>query len=168
MTYLIFVIGDSGSGKTTLCKNLESRFGYPMLVSHTTRPMRSGETDGIEHWFVDKCECPKENMIAYTDFGGYQYWAQFDFLHGDAMTYIIDEGGINWFLEHNKDKDIKYTCIQILRDNNDVDQARKERDNTRQKLVNDKIIKYTILNNTTIDDATESLKCLIDFILENQ
>lgn len=51
---LLVVCGPSGAGKssliTRLLKEFPSAFGYS--VSHTTRPMRAGETDGVSYHFV--------------------------------------------------------------------------------------------------------------------
>lgn len=51
---LLLLVGPSGSGKTTLIKRLMKEFpacfGYS--VSHTTRNMRPGETDGVSYHFV--------------------------------------------------------------------------------------------------------------------
>lgn len=52
----LFVISaPSGAGKTTLCGHLMERF--PQLaysISHTTRPPRPGETDGVDYWFISQ------------------------------------------------------------------------------------------------------------------
>jgi guanylate kinase len=54
---LIIVSGPSGAGKTTLVNRVCDYFrdlGCPLhfSVSHTTRPPRTGETDGVEYHFV--------------------------------------------------------------------------------------------------------------------
>ncbi len=53
---LMFVLSSpSGAGKTTLSRLLIERTpGLKMSVSATTRPMRPGEIDGRDYWFVDK------------------------------------------------------------------------------------------------------------------
>src|SRR3981189_3315537 len=53
---LMFVLSSpSGAGKTTLSRLLIERMpGLKMSVSATTRPMRPGEVDGRDYWFVDK------------------------------------------------------------------------------------------------------------------
>lgn len=51
---LVIVSSPSGAGKTTLTRRLLTEFG-PRLefsVSYTTRPMRPGEVDGRDYWFV--------------------------------------------------------------------------------------------------------------------
>jgi len=53
---LMFVLSSpSGAGKTTLSRMLlEREPGLKMSVSATTRPMRPGEVDGRDYYFVDK------------------------------------------------------------------------------------------------------------------
>ena len=52
---LYVVSAPSGAGKTSLVRALvEADPGTSLSVSHTTRPARSGETDGVHYHFVDK------------------------------------------------------------------------------------------------------------------
>jgi guanylate kinase len=53
---LMFVLSSpSGAGKTTLSRLLIERMpGLKMSVSATTRPMRPGEVDGRDYFFIDK------------------------------------------------------------------------------------------------------------------
>jgi len=53
---LMFVLSSpSGAGKTTLSRLLiDKTSGLKMSVSATTRPMRPGEIDGRDYFFVDK------------------------------------------------------------------------------------------------------------------
>ena len=55
-TKIIAIVGPSGSGKTTLAEYFQRQFCIPTIVSYTTRPMRAGEANGREHWFVGKCD----------------------------------------------------------------------------------------------------------------
>ncbi len=48
----LIIIGKGGSGKDHLRKILvESGFKY--CISHTTRPIREGEENGKDYWFVE-------------------------------------------------------------------------------------------------------------------
>src|ERR1700745_4503989 len=53
---LVFVLSSpSGAGEERVSRLLSERIpGLKMSVSATTRPMRPGEVDGREYWFVDK------------------------------------------------------------------------------------------------------------------
>lgn len=51
---LYVISAPSGAGKTSLVKALiETSEGIRVSVSHTTRPMRPGEQDGVHYHFVD-------------------------------------------------------------------------------------------------------------------
>ncbi len=48
------ICGKSASGKDTLLKRLINEAGYEPIVSTTSRPMRDGETDGVEYNFTSR------------------------------------------------------------------------------------------------------------------
>ncbi len=51
---LFIVSAPSGAGKTSLVRALIAQMpDLELSVSHTTRPMRPGETDGVDYHFVD-------------------------------------------------------------------------------------------------------------------
>jgi guanylate kinase len=50
---IVVITAPSGSGKTTICRKLgERRPDLNFSVSHTTRPIREGEKDGVDYHFV--------------------------------------------------------------------------------------------------------------------
>ena len=50
---LIIISSPSGAGKTSVCKNIINRDDKVILsVSHTTRPPRDNEIDGVDYFFV--------------------------------------------------------------------------------------------------------------------
>lgn len=48
---VIVLCGAPGSGKTTVRKYLTENFAIEPVLTHTTRPKRKGEHDGIDYWF---------------------------------------------------------------------------------------------------------------------
>lgn len=72
---MIFAImGHTGSGKTTLANELNEKFDIPVITTHTDRPMRDGEVDGIDYHFKeigkitpDKYVCIREFWTVYRD-----------------------------------------------------------------------------------------------------
>lgn len=78
MSGLLFVVAAaSGTGKTSLVKALLDRTSnLHVSVSHTTRPKRSGELDGIHYHFTDKdcftSQIEQGGFIEYAEvFGNY-------------------------------------------------------------------------------------------------
>lgn len=53
MTAILVIVGPSGSGKTTLANLLEDH-GITKVTTTTTRPMRDGETNGVDYNFLSK------------------------------------------------------------------------------------------------------------------
>lgn len=69
MIYIL--IGVSGSGKSTLGTLLEDK--CDRLVTHTTRPKRTGELDNIHYHFVTKDEFEKVKKVEWTEYAGNSY-----------------------------------------------------------------------------------------------
>ncbi|NOY44222.1 guanylate kinase [Deferrisoma camini] len=83
---LVLVISaPSGAGKSTLIRRLREampELGYS--VSHTTRPPRPGERDGVEYHFVDRA-----TFEAMRDRGEFAEWAEVHGnLYGTALTEL--------------------------------------------------------------------------------
>ena len=54
MGKIYYVMGKSSSGKDTIYKKLLERHpGFRTIVPYTARPIREGERDGVEYFFVD-------------------------------------------------------------------------------------------------------------------
>ncbi len=68
---MLILSSPSGAGKTTIAhKLLAEDSEIAASVSVTTRPMREGEVDGRDYWFVDKAEF--DRMV---DEGEFYEWA---------------------------------------------------------------------------------------------
>jgi guanylate kinase len=100
---LYVISAPSGAGKTSLVAEMlrqDARLG--VSISHTTRPMREGEQDGVNYHFVDRSEF--EAMIARGDFlehadvfGNYygtsQVWVRETLAKGQDVILEIDWQG---------------------------------------------------------------------------
>lgn len=81
---ILFVISaPSGAGKTSLCKEIiDFSPGLRHSVSYTTRPMRSGEQDGVDYHFVSK-----ETFADMVAKGAFAEWAE---VHGNRYGTAIE------------------------------------------------------------------------------
>lgn len=152
---IVAIVGKSGSGKTVLSKQLKEKYNIPYICSYTTRPMREGETDGVEHIFLpcDTVIPEKEDMLGYAYFGGYHYWA----LHSQVervVTYVIDELALSEMEQKFGDR---YTIIKVYvdRDNINVDPERMKRDDDRI-VMDDSFYDIIITNNGSYDDLVNN------------
>ena len=119
---ILCTVGRTGSGKNYISERLSTILDYPLVVSHTTRPKRDNETNGVEHWFDTKEEfdtlIQNNTMIAYTKIGEYEYCALLEDI-GDNAIYIIDPLGIEYLKQNFKDqinlKIIYIYCDEYIR-----------------------------------------------------
>lgn len=133
---LITITGPSGAGKDTVARILSEMGGYKVLCSYTTRPKREGEIEGVEHYFVERCEVPHERMLAYTKYGGYEYWTTIDQVI-DKAIYVIDEDGLKALRKKFPDIELFSICVsarESTRLRRGVSQERMDRDNKRKRL----------------------------------
>ena len=119
---IICIVGRTSSGKDYISKRLSTILDYPLVVSHTTRPKRDNETNGVEHWFDSKEEfddlMQNNTVIAYTKIGEYEYCALLEDI-GDNAIYIIDPHGIEYLKQNFKNqinlKIIYMYCDEYIR-----------------------------------------------------
>ena len=66
------LIGPAGSGKSALVKELR-KHGIPMLVSHTTRPAKTGEQNGVDYYFVNSEQFAQARPFERISYNGYLF-----------------------------------------------------------------------------------------------
>lgn len=162
------IVGASGSGKTLMAEYLQEAHGIPTVVSYTTRPMRQGETDGKEHYFVTPEDMPpKDQMLAYTHFGNYDYWALLSQVEShQQVTYVIDEDGLIDLQDRYSDK-FFIVPICVVRPQKEIqssiDNERLERDRNRATL-DPSVYRATIFNDGSISDFKQRITIIFNFI----
>lgn len=145
---IIAIVGKSGSGKTTLSHYLESNEGIPAICSYTTRPMRPGEINGKDHWFVNSFNLSPLDTLAYTYFGNNHYWTiSTQVSIHKVCSYVIDEKGLIELYERWHPY-YEIVSVYIHRpDREGVDEDRKNRDYGR--------ISFNGYYDITIDNETD-------------
>lgn len=95
---LFIVAAPSGGGKTSLVKQvLDNLSNIVVSVSHTTRPMRPGEKDGADYFFIDQARF--QQMIDEGCFVEYAH--VFGHYYGTSTAQIQDRlaAGIDVILD---------------------------------------------------------------------
>lgn len=76
MTGKIALVGAAASGKDYLRKRFMNR-GFVYGVSHTTRPPREGEVNGVDYYFVSDYEfiemIGQDKFAEWQEFNGWKY-----------------------------------------------------------------------------------------------
>ena len=88
----------SGTGKTTICRSaIALDEGLQFSISHTTRPMRPGEVDGRDYFFVTPEEFRKlvaaGSFIEHAEYAGHLYGTSWDALEAplaDGYDLLIE------------------------------------------------------------------------------
>ena len=70
---LIVISGPSGAGKTSICRRLVEDPQIDLSVSATTRPMRKGEVDGVDYYFLSR-----EEFDLKIKRGEFLEWAEYN------------------------------------------------------------------------------------------
>ena len=85
--FMFILSSPSGAGKTTLSRLLlEREKGLTMSVSTTTRPMRPGEVEGQDYFFVDQ---PRFDTMAAQD-ELLEYATVFDRSYGTPRSFVME------------------------------------------------------------------------------
>tara|TARA_B100000686_G_C16525305_1_gene829403 strand:- start:251 stop:880 length:630 start_codon:yes stop_codon:yes gene_type:complete len=82
----IVISAPSGTGKSTIFKQLRKKLpNVEFSISHTTRPARPGEKDGIDYFFISQHEFERKiedgAFIEWANVHGYYYGTSFDSVH---------------------------------------------------------------------------------------
>lgn len=156
---LITITGPSGAGKDTVAQMLSDMGGYKVICSYTTRPKREGEIDGWQHYFVEKCDVPNDKMLAYTQYGGYEYWTTIDQVT-DKAIYVIDEDGLRALCEKFPDIELFKICVtawEATRLRRGVSQERLDLDQQRN-LMSLFFYDAVIFNNGSLESLCDKVQ----------
>jgi len=89
----IILVGKGASGKDYARKILESK-GFSYCVSHTTRPIRGGEIEGSDYYFVSEKEINSTIFYESVRFNGWFYGTSMcEFL--DSNLFIMTPSGVS-------------------------------------------------------------------------
>jgi len=167
---LYVLLGPNGSGKTTLAHRL-SDFGIPEIVSYTTRPIREGEVEGKDYYFIDRDTFKTINMMEVTEYEGNLYGAPssmvIEALKQGNCFVIADVNGANQFKQQLGTMYVKTICIWASK--SEVVERMQKRGDPQEKI--DRRFQHSLTNgefdawkdtdhviiNTDLDPAMEHL-----------
>lgn len=92
MAKIYFVLGKSCSGKDTIFQRLKNDESLKLktVVGYTTRPMRAGEQDGVEYFFVSQ-----ERLQQLKENGKVIECRDYNTVHGIWSYFTVDDGQID-------------------------------------------------------------------------
>lgn len=90
MGRIYYIMGKSSSGKDTLYRGLKEQFPeFRTVTPYTTRPVRDGEENGIEYFFVSK-----EKLDEFRAAGKLIELRTYHTMYGDWHYATVDDGQI--------------------------------------------------------------------------
>lgn len=95
----VFVItGATGVGKTTIARYLQDTYRMPRVLTHTTRPPREREEDGIAYYFETDNSFEKNHYLERVQYAGYKYGSSYEALErawekNPYATIVLDTAG---------------------------------------------------------------------------
>lgn len=88
MSKIFYLMGKSASGKDTIYKRVKESFPeFKPIVIYTTRPIREGEKNGVEYFFVDDKEVDK-----LQEEGKIIELREYNTVHGVWKYFTVDDG----------------------------------------------------------------------------
>ena len=92
MGKIFYLMGKSASGKDSLFKKLceSTAFDLKKVVPYTTRPIRKGETEGVEYYFTDEA-----GLMAFRQAGKVIECRTYQTMHGPWSYFTADDGQID-------------------------------------------------------------------------
>lgn len=170
---VIALIGEAGSGKDFLLRCMLGNYPqYNEIISCTTRPMRMGEVDGKNYYFLTNGrfqELVKENqMLETAEFNGWYYGTMKQALSEDKINIgVFNPTGIRSLLQHD-DIEVKVFYVRapakkrLIRqlnreDNPNVDEVIRRYTTDKEDF--SKIdFEYEDLQNRFIEDVDYAMK----------
>lgn len=93
MGKIVYIMGKSSTGKDTIFKELlrNNKYDFKTIVPYTTRPIREGEKEGVEYFFVDE-----EGFQKLKNSGKVIEDRCYATIHGPWRYFTADDGQINF------------------------------------------------------------------------
>ena len=86
---MIILTGKTSTGKDSILKELVRICGMKPIISHTTRPMRTGETDGVEYHFIST-----EEFLKKKEEGFFAETTSYNVVNNDTWYYGVAKNNL--------------------------------------------------------------------------
>lgn len=78
MNKIIVIAGPTGSGKTTVADYLNQRYGVVKVITHTTRPQRTNEKQGVDYYFETADSFDQNHYLEQVQYAHYRYGSSYE------------------------------------------------------------------------------------------
>ncbi|MBS9338950.1 guanylate kinase [Fructobacillus sp. M2-14] len=176
---VIVIMGATGVGKTSICSYIGEKYNIPQVITHTTRPMRDGEADGVDYYFETPASFKEKHFLESVSYAGNSYgssmeglkkaWAKSDL----AVTVLDTKGGITykeelgdqawlWYVTVSDQKEL----VERLHERGDGDVAVEKRINSAE-FKRDLKLPEELEGNAEVllNDDWKSLKAQVDGLI---
>ncbi|GAW98858.1 guanylate kinase [Secundilactobacillus mixtipabuli] len=107
MKHVIVITGATGTGKTTVSTYLKTKYQIPRIITHTTRPMRPGEKNGVDYYFETPESFAENHYLESVTYAGYQYGSSYEgleraFEKSDLVSIVLDTKGAETYVQELK------------------------------------------------------------------
>ena len=177
MYKIIALIGEAGCGKDTILKEVlaAAPTTFNEIISCTTRPMREGEQDGVNYYFLTQddfiIDVLANKMLEHTSFNGWNYGTSKDTLKEDKINIgVFNPAGI-YALKDREDIELEVYRIVVGDKERMLRQLNRETNPNVDEIVRrygtDKIdfnrldFIYFVLNNQTKEDLQKAVEYLV-------
>jgi guanylate kinase len=167
---MIILVGASASGKTEVAKLLAKKYGIVKAITHTTRPMRKDEKNGVDYFFVAKAEFEKlllKDAFAEHTLYNDNYYGCSKAQIADGKAVIVDPNGLKAFKKLNNKRIISFLMyadekIRLERMLSRGDDA----NNAKSRILNDRV-DFSFNNIGKTDFVIDTSKASIDEIADD-
>lgn len=130
----LIIVGKGGSGKDHLRKMLESK-GFKYCISHTTRPIREGEENGKDYWFIKSSDLPSmaEDFYEAVFFNNWFYGTSLEEFHSSNLFIMTPKGVEKLKPEDRMESNILYLNIDEETRKSRLE-SRRDADDVKRRL----------------------------------
>lgn len=179
---VIVLCGATGSGKTTVRKYLTENFAIEPVLTHTTRPKRKGEHDGIDYWFETRETFFENHYLEYVEYDGNLYGSSYESLErawqkAPVATIVLDTKGAETYLERIPEKtEVVYLCVtdeKVQRERmeqrgDDADKIRRRlasQEAKRDRKLPERLVKHVhVIENDDWEETKVKIQTLLQML----